>query len=365
MKVLHLLPLQVPSSGIVAQVLAEHAIAGRLGLPWDVRIFTHAPLPEAAESVRLGERLDGYRGSGSWVSYAAAKMRHRAAMYDWLTSHESEYGAILLRHTYADPVRHRSIARLKTPLFSVHHTLEVPELRLSGGVTGWLRAEGERLWGGRSIRAADGIIGVTPEIVEYERTRSGSVGAAHIFPNGIDLEAAPLYADDRGDLPEILFVASRFEPWHGLDLVIDAAERANQDFVLHLVGEVPRQLAESAERNPRIRMHGVLRHADIRQVAAKAWIGLSSFGLFRQGMQQAATLKVREYLASGLATYAGHRDVFPVDAPYFRSGSVEFDEILAYARSMRKMSRSQVRELSSAHISKELILRRVYEELSS
>ncbi|WP_206476941.1 glycosyltransferase [Microbacterium sp. KRD172] len=185
------------------------------------------------------------------------------------------------------------------------------------------------------------------------------------FPNGIDLDEQPIAADERADVPELLFVASTFATWHGLDLLLEDLDRTDADFRLHLVGDVDSADRERAVLDPRVVLHGRLTPDAIRTLTARAWVGLSSFAIDRKGMEEACTLKVRQYLASGLPTYSGHRDRFPAEAPFYRQGPPDFDRVLEYAHQMRALSREEVRRASAPLISKASIITDAYDRLQS
>ncbi|MFD5213429.1 hypothetical protein [Microbacterium sp. NPDC058345] len=157
-------------------------------------------------------------------------------------------------------------------------------------------------------------------------------------------------------MPELIFIASSFVPWHGLDRLLDDAQTTDADFILHLVGDVGEPDRERANKDPRIRIHGHLDQNAIAELVARSWVGLASFALDRKGMKEACSLKVREYLASGLATYSGHADRFPADSVYYKQGPARFADIITYAYDMRETSREEVRDLSMAQISKSVIL---------
>lgn len=363
MRVLHLIPLHVPSSGIVAQAQAEQRAAKEANLPWQVRIFTHGVLPVEAESLRVGRTPADELAWGSWLSYAYDKSRHRMDLYRWLRRHHFDFDMILLRHTYADPARARALGKITTPILSVHHTLEIPELSLERDLQGKIRVALERTNGPKNIRASAGIIGVTKEILHYEQERAGRSMPGLVFPNGLDFSTRPLFADQRGAIPEMLFVASEFAPWHGLDRLLDSIEASRREFVLHLVGHVHTADRERAMSDSRIRLHGMRSSDEIAKLAARSTLGLSSFALDRNGMSEACTLKVREYLSSGLATYAGHHDVFPPDSLIYRRGPADVDALLGYANEVAGLSRARVRELSEAYVSKRYLLEKCYRGL--
>ncbi|MEK5745027.1 glycosyltransferase family 1 protein, partial [Acinetobacter variabilis] len=92
--------------------------------------------------------------------------------------------------------------------------------KLPGGFSGWLRSQLESQLGKPTISTAKGIIGVTQEILNYEKLRSSSFDkASFIYPNGIIYKTLDLLDKRNEKIPELLFVAN-FAPWHGLDLLL-------------------------------------------------------------------------------------------------------------------------------------------------
>lgn len=364
MKVLHLVPLHIPASGIIQQAIAERRAADETSVDWDIRLFTDIDLPAEAESLRIWASPKKKRAQRSsyWLRYVADKIQHRRLLYRWIRNHHHEYDVILLRYTTSDLSRARTLRVISTPVVSMHHTLELPELHLVRGYQRLLQVTMERLLGPKNLRAARAIAGVTDEIVDYEIERAGVSRPTVTFPNGINLGQQPIAVDRRGEVPELLFVASTFVEWHGLDLLLDDLARSEEDFTLHLVGDVEPADLERASRDPRVRIHGRLTKEAIGELIASSWVGLSSFALERKHMSEACTLKVREYLAAGLPTYSGHRDRFPKEAPYYRQGPPRIAQILEYAREMRSTRREDIRQQSAPLLSKANIIEGTHAE---
>lgn len=183
-----------------------------------------------------------------------------------------------------------------------------------------------------------------------------------VYPNGLSVKKETSLREDlrSNDLPEILFVASTFVPWHGLDLILKDVFTSNQKFILHLIGNIFEDDLKIARQDSRIVIHGVLSQAEIQKISSKCWVGLSSFALHRKGMRQACTLKVREYLENGLCIYSGHEDVFPSSFPYYKVGSPSIDDIIFYAKKMRSVSRDDVRLKAIPYINKREMLSSLY-----
>lgn len=340
--------------------------AAELDLNWDTRLF--CPFPNVSLGKLIVPARSAVDNPTSGIPRRAFNwLNLRREYFQWLGKQAPRYDAILLRHSLSDPVQTAFIKKTKTPVYLVHHTLEVPELRRSySAIDKSLRVNAEIFFGNETLKSAHGIIAVTDEILHYERGRvQNQKKAGYIYPNGIYYPNGGKGhgVDQRGSVPEILFVAGYFARWHGLDLLLNSLEHSNSDFVLHLVGKLDPKDHSRATLDRRIEVHGVLDCAQLREVSQKCWIGLSSFALDRKSMKQACTLKVREYLFNGLPVYANYTDVFPGDFKFYKIGPPNIERILDYARQVRSATRIEVAEQAGQFISKTALLAKLYDWL--
>lgn len=356
LKVLHAAVSMNPSVGVLRQMEWEQRAADDLGLPWQVKLWTPKSLMSkvvVAPSMKGGGRLHQY-------------VTLRTAFSRWLKQENEGVDLILLRHSVHDLFQLDVLRTIGEKTLTVHHTLEELELAGETGPEAMFKISLERFLGQAGLRRVRGLVGVTQEIVDYERGRvvgdRGSV-PAWVYPNGI-FPSRQAAEDHRSDIPELLFVASFFAPWHGLDLLLSGLEQDSAPCALHLVGAVPEALRSRCLADPRIRLHGFLDDVEIASLAASAWCGLSSFALERKGMFEACTLKVREYLDAGLPVYAQHRDTgLPPEFPFFQRGPANLAQILAFAKDCRKISRMDVQKAASPYIDKRMLLAKLYEGL--
>jgi glycosyltransferase involved in cell wall biosynthesis len=360
MRVLHSCALLRPTDGIVNQMEWEQEAADHLGLKWHTVVFC----PSSYSGVsRIAYREARICTGTSQPERLKAWVQLRWAYHRWLKSKENEVDLFILRHYVHDPFQLHFILNCAKPVALVHHTLEIPELESGGGLSGKIRATLERVIGKHSISASAATIGVTAEIVAHEKARARTRrDLSYVYPNGIRFSPNSI-SDQRGRAPELLFVASVFFSWHGLDLLLKAVSTTKEDFVLHLVGDVYESDLIAARADRRIVMHGRLDSRKIQELASRCWLGLSSFALWRKNMNEACTLKVREYLMMGLPVYSGHVDVFPSTFDYYRIGKPEMDPILRFAREMRSATRAEITSSSRAHIAKEERLRDLCSDL--
>lgn len=361
LRVLHSAALLRPPSGICTQMDWEQEAAKELGLNWRVQMFC----PQGTRGGFKAMLFDEKTNCNELESKAGALkswLKLRRNYLTWLLSQQSEVDVFLLRHYVHDPFQVHFVRVCKKPVFLVHHTLEVPELELPGNLPSLIRAKLESWIGPRAIRKARGVIGVTPEIVDYELNRSGvNKERGIVYPNGVlcrDLELA----DKRGkDIPEMLFVAN-FAPWHGLDRLLTAMAESKEQFLLHLVGKIPENSFPLAQ-DPRIRIHGALNHEKIAILSQQCWIGLASFALDRKNMKQACPLKTREYLMLGLPVYGDYQDIFPQNAPYFQTGDENIENILNFAEKTRGFEKKQIANLAQPFIDKKHLLAKLFNSI--
>lgn len=360
MKILHSAFLRCPSPGIINQMTCEQEAAHQLGLNWVVKVF--CPLGTAldnkiihfSKSITLHTNI--FQLARDWFAL-------RFEYYRWLRSFEGDVDAFLLRYATYDPFQAIFICLSKKPVFLVHHTLELAELVSSGRTIDKVKVVLEILFGKYSIRNSDAIVGVTREIIDYEKKRIGRPHKSSIlYPNGIMCSGRTV-ADKRHSAPELLFVASFFETWHGLDLLLSSMQHNCDMFVLHLVGETSLADRILAEQDNRIILHGRKNIQEIREIAESCNLGLSSFALFRNNMKEACPLKVREYLMMGLPVYAGHKDIFPEGFEFYKNSELCIRDILRFASACRGATRDVVAGAARKYIDKVEIVRSLSKQI--
>jgi hypothetical protein len=352
MKVLHVGQFRSAAPGVAAQMLQEQLAAERAGLPWTSHLFVPKGCTSNAVCVEAAALPD-------------EKQKFKREFFQWLGGAVENFDLVLLRHSLFSLGQARFLESCSIPVYLVHHTLEVPELLSDGGFKAWARAVAEGFFGRMSLRRSHGVVGVTPEILSYEVSRAGKHLPTLLYPNGVNYREADDLLDTRhGRIPELVFIASEFVPWHGLDLLLDSCDSCGATFILHLIGRLSDEQLARAALDKRVVVHGMCSKETIQSRLGAAWVGLSSFALHRKGMKQACTLKVREYLQAGVPVFAGHEDVFPRDFPFYHSGSADMSTILEYARSVRSASRKTVCSESRTHIDKQTLVTNLYLELS-
>lgn len=299
------------------------------------------------------------------------------ALYAWLLMLQlsRRYDVVLCRHMTFDPfallfswfVRNRA---------TVHHAKEIQELLLiRPGLPGRLASWLERHAGAVAVKTAAAIIGVTDDIRRYELAVRDVNKPSHVYPNGINFTEFQALADERSPtFVNAAFICERFAPWHGLDLLIEAARprKASQQqprMKIHLIGRLSDaqidQVRASNDIDDIFVMHGLLQTHEYEQVLAACDIGIGSLAMFREGLQEGATLKVREYLAMGLPVFSGHKDTaIPDDFEFYTNDECTIEKMLDFGLRSKAASRESVRTLSRPYVDKGMILHKTQDWLA-
>ncbi|GAA4485875.1 hypothetical protein GCM10023171_20880 [Microbacterium panaciterrae] len=271
------------------------------------------------------------------------------------------------------------MAPLIPNLFTVHHSKEIEELTLV--TRGARRAitlflEGPlKTWAFRGLR---GVIGVTNEITKYESRRFPRASVAATYPNGIDVDKIDVADEPAADAPTVhaVFVSTVFYAWQGLDRLLDSlaeieATTGPPPVVVHLIGELEpsdRALAHQLSARGLVQIHGVLDRESVHQVFSQSQVAIASLALDRKDLREASTLKVREYLASGLPVYSTHVDAgLPQGFPFYYcdDNGFNFARMVDFLAEMPDRGRMTVREAARPHIDKLAIMRSLVAQLGT
>lgn len=351
MRILHSAVMFSYSSGIYKQMRDEQDAALKIGCNLTVKIFSPIGVYPAHNIVHFASFSKNNIKLFNLYNWVLFKREY----YEWLLSVQNSYDVFIIRYSVHDPYLYEFMQEVKLPVYFIHHTLELPEL-YSMGFVGKFRYIFDKYMGARSLPLAKGLIAVTDEIFDFECSRLGSdvlMNKGFIYPNGVMLNDSNLLLDKRTDIPELIFVASYFFEWHGLDLLLDNLKNNSENFILHIVGVVNDNDKKIACNDRRVIFHGEKNNSEIEEISQSCWLGLTSFALNRKGMEQACTLKVREYLSLGLPVYSGHLDVFPQDFLFYKKGSPSFSDIITFAKEVRNVSKIDVVQQSKPYINKE------------
>jgi glycosyltransferase involved in cell wall biosynthesis len=345
--------------GVVQQMEWEQSAAREAGLDWDVELWT-------TETALPGSVL---RQVPRGMRYFAGRRLH---FHRRLRAAARDYDRIVIRHAPLDPFNLFIPDRVRRKAWFVFHTKSSDYLTARGKRLGGLFSQLDRLFTRRAIGKTAGIIGVTEELVEYEKIRLGRPYAkSTVYPNGIFLTDwdSPIPDHRKGAL-KIIFIASRFFEWNGLETLLYSVANTRTDtaWELHLVGSLlPNQAAFIADHGltDRIVIHGVLDKTAIAALMASMDLSLGAFALNKVKVRTACTLKVRESLGAGVPVYAGHSDVGVSDLPEcYAEGSADWSAILAKADEARGRAKEDIRRAARRGIDKVALLTSLARDIS-
>lgn len=190
----------------------------------------------------------------------------------------------------------------------------------------------EIIWGRTVRKRITGIVGVTEEILSYEKSRTITDKKYFaVIGNGINVNAIPLrninYQINKLNEIRILFVGAGFRT-HGLARLILSISEYNKSnkhkikIKLIVAGESSEmekniRLASKLNLSESIDFLGQIGKDGLNELYNWAHIGVGSLGLHRIGLTMSSTLKAREYCAIGLPFFWSTKDSdFNKDFPY-------------------------------------------------
>lgn len=197
----------------------------------------------------------------------------------------------------------------------------------------------------------------------------GLISKTKKMGNGILVEKLPLSESTlSGEKPIHIVSVALIAYWHGYDRLLRALSKLEELYPnkYHLtiagdgeeLGNLKKLSTDLALKN--VTFTGMLNKQELDRVYSKSHIGVSSLGLHRKGVFEAADLKTREYAARGLMILGSGIDVDFTDNPPFRL-TVPCDEsiqpiidTLSTLRPESFIDKSKIREFARERLSMEV-----------
>jgi hypothetical protein len=150
-----------------------------------------------------------------------------------------------------------------------------------------------------------GLVTITEEIGTHKDVAKFKKDFIAI-PNPVDIsQRTILKTDSVKNLPKLLFIGSSNFPWFGVDKIIELARKTVGKLEFCFIGSLEidhDSLPENVEVN------GYMSGEKLSEKLTECSIAISSMALYRYGLNEAATLKVRDYILWGFPTILGHVD---------------------------------------------------------
>lgn len=356
MKILHVSAMGHLEIGIVNQLSCEVSAIKELNNDWETVAFSNNHI-----GLSFHKTFPiGFKGP----------LGRRLFIWIYIFSKRNDYDYIIHRFVGKD-LWAILFSKLIRNRISIHHSISQNEINTSTFL-GKFKFFMDSYLTNLQLRHVKGLIGVTSELTNHYKSKYNLDCPSTSIPNGISTDAN--YIDKRVKTHNILFVASRFVPWHGLefllDSIIDKETKERPEYKLHLVGTLTKAqeyiIQKNTSLNDVIKIHGILDKQQLSEILNEMDVGLSCFNLAYKNVNEACTLKVREYLNAGVPVYAGHKDTgIPVDFDFYMNGIADIDNILAFSKSMKLISRSEVNEKSKPFIDKKHMILNIISFLQS
>jgi hypothetical protein len=159
---------------------------------------------------------------------------------------------------------------------------------------------------------ASGLVAVTPALATNSRF-AGFGRPLLVLPNGIEYGRFANYVRRSavpGTPPQVGFVGTPGMPWQGVDRLFDLA-RLCPDWQLHLVGYSERDLEREGVQYgdvANVHIYGRMTQTACASVLAGCDLAISTLALYRRQVDEACTLKSRQYMAQGLPVIMCYED---------------------------------------------------------
>lgn len=228
----------------------------------------------------------------------------------------SKYDLIILRYPNADfsfltyGFAHKTITE--------HHTDEIKELRLySNSIFNKARVVFTKLLDYYFLSRTRAIVGVTGEIARIQQAKQAQKNKPFfVFSNGISSKNVKKYTPKPlTNSLDLIFVASSFAPWHGLEDLISFFRRSNLELSVNLtlVGEINKNqealINSLSIPNLQIKALGLKNTQELDLLFDNAHLAISSLSLQTKVLKEACVLKTREYTSRGIPFIYGYKDV--------------------------------------------------------
>jgi glycosyltransferase involved in cell wall biosynthesis len=167
---------------------------------------------------------------------------------------------------------------------------------------------------GALLKHAEGMVFVTNELSNLRYFKKYGKQSI-VVSNGIPMEAEKQLDSTNNKKPQLVFIGTSGQEWHGIDKIIQLAE-IKREWDFHIIG-TPKSELELKELPQNMKYYGKLPKSEYVAIMEKADVAIGTLSLHKKNMNEACPLKVREYLALGIPVIIGYKDTDFMDkVPY-------------------------------------------------
>lgn len=153
------------------------------------------------------------------------------------------------------------------------------------------------------LKNAVGFVSVSNELITssiFKKYKKPFI----VIGNGYDFDGVLSIRKNSNEIIKFVFIGTPNQNWHGIDKVITMAKYFHSH-EFHIIGISKDELQINCSN---ITTYGYLSQEKSEEIIASCDIGISTLALHRKNMNEASSLKSRQYLACGLAMIIGYKD---------------------------------------------------------
>jgi len=267
------------------------------------------------------------------------------------------YDLIILRYLFADKTGIEFARKFK--VITEHHTDTVSEMTNYIKICRSLprmffrcvkKYFLEKRYGHLMLKNCKGIIAVTDEINNIELSRINHSIPSITIPNGIGVENIKMtgFTPFDGKNLDIVFITSSLFPWNGLERLLSSMKnyKGNINVTLHIIGAVDQnEFSKILGYFDCVKFHGLKLEEDLDEIMGKMNLAIGTLALFKNNIEEACSLKTREYVARGIPFVLAYKDPDLLNVrPDFKfhlsfennNSSIDMGDIISFAREVSK-----------------------------
>lgn len=158
-----------------------------------------------------------------------------------------------------------------------------------------------------SLKNVDALVFVTKELMHSKSFKYFS-GQKIVIANGISVNDFHFISKTTNNCPNLVFIGSPGQAWHGLDKIYLLAEIL-KECTVNIIGPSKEYCVGQWKTLPKnVVFHGYLSAEESKCIIKNMDVGIGTLALYRKKMHEACPLKVRQYLAQGLPVIAASKD---------------------------------------------------------
>lgn len=211
------------------------------------------------------------------------------------------------------------------------------------------------------LNQAAGFVSVSNEIINdinFSKFNKSSIviGNGYKFQN---IENKKIYSADKP--LSFVFIGTPNQEWHGIDKIIYLAKKFPK-YLFHIIGPTIQDIRDiDNEISSNIKIYGYCNNLIIEKIILESHIGISTLALHRKKMNEASSLKSRQYLANGLPIIIGYEDTdlpknceFILNIGNYENNIVDnIDKIEQFSINIKKFTQKYIIKESKLYLDQE------------